>query len=264
MTCHVTCHVTVTVIFSDSDSDFPGWSGFNQLLSKNDPQPTIVGPLPIVNAAAHEFETLWTVIPKCQAMTKLTHGRYSIITFDEALYSKAKMLQWTRTDECKNLVVMLGGFHTQMTFSKVIGKYVESSGLSDIWVESEVFGETTAMNVVKGKVWNRVVRAHKLSYEALWRVLWPLFLAWAQENGKDLDGSLGDLTQKLAEGFSNRKNEERDVAFETLMETLVQMTGFIEGFDEAHKDNATFSYWRKYMHLVSILLRFTRALREGD
>lgn len=80
---------------------------------------------------------------------------------------------------------MLGGFHTQMIFSIVIGQYVESSGLSDIWAESEVFRETTAINVVKGKMWNRLTRAHKLSYKALWRVLWPLFLTWTQENGKD-------------------------------------------------------------------------------
>jgi hypothetical protein len=118
----------------------PGWTGFNQVLSKSDEKPTVVGPLPIVNAPAHQFETLWTVILKCQAMTHLRHGLYSVITLDEALYCKAKMLQWSKSTECKNLVIMLGGFHAQMTFSKVIGKYVESSGLSDIWEESGVFG----------------------------------------------------------------------------------------------------------------------------
>ena len=29
-----------------------------------------------------------------------------------------------------------------------------TSGISDIWVESEVFGETTAENIIKGKLWN--------------------------------------------------------------------------------------------------------------
>ncbi|KAL9979291.1 hypothetical protein ACROYT_G016935 [Oculina patagonica] len=225
----------------------PGWTGFNHLLSKNDPQPTIIGPLPILNAAAHEFDTLWTVILKY-----------------EALYNKAKMLQWTRTEECKDVVIMLGGFHTQMTFSKVIGKYMESSGLSDIWVESEVFEDSTALNVLKGKVWNRVIRAHKLSYEALWRVLWPLFLAWSQENGKNLDGSLEVLGRKLAEGFSTGTNEERDAAYASLMEALTRIPEVIEEFEAAHADSATFCYWRKYMYMVSILLRFTRALREGD
>jgi hypothetical protein len=54
-------------------------------------------------------------------------------TKDEALYNKAKMLQWEKTGEFKNVVIMLGGFHTQMTFSKAIGKYLASSGICDMW-----------------------------------------------------------------------------------------------------------------------------------
>ena len=47
-----------------------------------------------------------------------------------------------------------------MTFSKVIEKYMESSVLSDICVESEVLGKTTVMNILKGTPVE----------------LWPLFL----------------------------------------------------------------------------------------
>lgn len=142
----------------------PGWSGFNQLLSTDGSQPTNVGPLPIINAPAHGFDTLWPVILQCQAMTKLREGNYTVVTMqDEALYNKAKMLQWAKTEEFKNVVIMLGGFHTQMTFSKAIGKYLASSGICDMWIESEIFGETTAENIMKGKLWNRVIRAHKLS-----------------------------------------------------------------------------------------------------
>ena len=49
---------------------------------------------------------------------------------------------------------MLGGFHTQMTFANVIGKYLESSGMAEMWAESDVFGETTAGNIIKRKLWN--------------------------------------------------------------------------------------------------------------
>ena len=110
----------------------------------------MVGPLPILNAPAHN--TLWTVILRCKAMTRLRNGKYTVITIDEGLYNKAKMLQWAKTQEFKNVIVVLGGFNIQMTFSKVIGKYLESSGISDICAESEVFGETTAENILKGKL----------------------------------------------------------------------------------------------------------------
>jgi len=38
----------------------------------------------------------------------------------------------------------------------------------------------------------------------------------------------------------------------------------LEEFDRAKCEDATFKYWRTYMHLVSVLLRFTRAIRGGN
>ena len=59
--------------------------------------------------------------------------------------------QWAkcrRVEEC-SYHAYSGGFHTQSNISKVIGKYMESSGMCHILVESEVFGETTAENILK-------------------------------------------------------------------------------------------------------------------
>ena len=90
----------------------PGWSGFNQLTTgKELPEVTIVGPLPIVNAPAHEYETLWTVLRRCQAMTALRGGIYTVVTMDEGLYNKAKMLQWEKTEHLKNVVLVLVSTH---------------------------------------------------------------------------------------------------------------------------------------------------------
>ena len=161
-----------------------------------------MGPLPIVNTPVHEFETLWTVILRCNAKTRVRNGKYTVVTMDEGLYNKAKTLQWEKTEEFRNVIIILGCFHTQMTFTKVIGKYLESSGMSEIWAESEVFGENTAGNKMKGKLWNRVLRAHRLSYEALWRVRWPLLIKWTQEKGEGVDKTLEDLSAKLAPEFT--------------------------------------------------------------
>ena len=57
-------------------------------------------------------------------MTHLRNGKFTVITMDEGLYNKAKMLQWGKTQVLKDVIIVLGGFHTQMTFSKVIGKYL--------------------------------------------------------------------------------------------------------------------------------------------
>ena len=222
----------------------PGWSGFNQLLSTDESQVTIVGPLPIVNAPAHEFETLWTVILRCKAMTRVRNGKYTVVTMDEGLYYKAKMLQWEKTEEFKNVIFILGGFHTQMTFTKVIGKYLESSGMSDIWAESEVFGENTAGNILKGKLWNRVLRAHKLSYEALWRVLWPLLIKWAEEKGGGVDKMLEDLSAKLAIEFTS--GEDNPATDATACSSLLSEVGQVV-FD--HRIFHTYIYIYIYIYI---------------
>ena len=82
-----------------------------------------------------------------------------------------------------------------MTFSEVIGKYLQSSGMAEMWAESEVFGETTAGDILKGKLWNRVLRAHKLSYdhEALWRVLWPILTKWEKDRDDNECNTLVNL-----------------------------------------------------------------------
>ena len=133
----------------------------------------------------------------------------------------------------------------------------------DIWVESEIFGETTAGNILRGKLWNHVIRAHKLTYEALWRVLWPIIVAWARDGGHDDEGELAALPVKLAAGFSLEDAIDSPV-YRHAVNEMGHVLDIIAQFDEAHQHNPTLCYWRQYMLLVSILLRFTRAIREGD
>ncbi len=49
-----------------------------------------------------------------------------------------------------------------------------------------------------------------------------------------------------------------------MLDHLAEIPCALKEFDESHGDNPTFHYWRQYMDMVSILLRFTRALRSGN
>lgn len=243
----------------------PAWTGFNQQISSVRPLPSTVGHLPIINAVAHDYDTIWTVMQNCQHMTKSLNQRYTVLTFDEQLYCKARMLKWHRPNECQNIVVMLGGFHIQMTFAKVIGKYMENSGLHDVWVESGVFGENTADNIMKGKLWNRVIRAHKLTFEALWAILWPALEQWAAETNRIIDSEIKHTATKLAKAFTN--DDEKDIiekANKELVSCLQNIPQLLTEFEEHNNEAPTFTFWRQYMELVGILLRFIRATREGN
>ena len=189
---------------NDKEQHIPAWTGFNQALDEKgkDVPVTIIGHLPIINAPAHDYDVLWTVMGKCMAITEKLGQDFCVLTLDEQLYSKAKLLQWFKKEECEKMILMLGGFHTQMNFAKIIGKHMADSGLKEIWTDSSLFGENTAGRILQGKGWNRVIRAHKLTLEALWRILWPQFKDWLADNGKTIDPRIVECAKNMGRGFS--------------------------------------------------------------
>ena len=64
-----------------------------------------------------------------------------------------------------------------LTETTLLEKKYKNSGLEDLLIESGVYGADTTTAVVKEKSYNRVVRAHKLVTEALFRLMWQSFLA---------------------------------------------------------------------------------------
>ena len=52
---------------------------------------------------------------------------------------------------------------------------MDSCGLAEAWVESGLLGEGTVQLALAGKAYNKALRAHKLTLQALWRLLMPSF-----------------------------------------------------------------------------------------
>ena len=56
--------------------------------------------------------------------------------------------------------------------------HYQNSGIEDVLVESGAYGPGTVTSLMKGKSYNRGVRAHKLTIEALFRLMWLAFICW--------------------------------------------------------------------------------------
>ena len=72
----------------------PGWSGFNSLVFLETTLPTVIGYCPMINGSSTEFSTIYTVIKKAQNMCTSLSQKDVVITFDQAIYSKAKQIMW--------------------------------------------------------------------------------------------------------------------------------------------------------------------------
>ena len=68
----------------------PGWSGFNSVVSLRVANLTTIGYYPIFPASPTEYSTIYTVMKTAQKICRNLGQDFTIITFDEAIYSKRK------------------------------------------------------------------------------------------------------------------------------------------------------------------------------
>jgi hypothetical protein len=127
------------------------WSAFHQSISSINPDLTIVGYMPIVQAPAHEIDTLNTVVQKCMYISDRLGQRHTVLTVDQALYFKLMDLKWSVPEYRERLVPRMGGLHIAMNFLKCIGDHMSGSGLYELWMECELLGPVAAQNVLAGK-----------------------------------------------------------------------------------------------------------------
>ena len=90
------------------------------------------------------------------------HKVIAIITFDQPLYWKAAeiILDEPQTSQLKNIVLMLGSFHTFMNLLGAIGTLMQGTGLQNIL--ELVYGENAVVHMMTGKSVQRAFRGHLL------------------------------------------------------------------------------------------------------
>jgi hypothetical protein len=245
----------------------PAWSGFNRAFSSTDPDITRIGYCTLFAASPTNPSTVYAVMKTVQNISKKLQQSHSVITFDQAIYCKAKEIQWNCPEEFSDTVIRLGGFHIAMTFLATIGKRFEGTGFEDVLIEAGVYGSTTAECIIKGKQYNRSIRAHKLLYEAMAHLRWQSAKEWLA-SGPDSQIDLTELDTQISSLQDALKSDDGEVFRKTTEEvspSLMMIKKAIDSFREfGRRQSATFTLWDEYIHMVGILLRFIRSERDGN
>ena len=105
---------------------------------------------------------------------------------------------------------------------KAVGRHYTNSGLQSVLAESSVFGDNTASNNMSAKSYNRTIRGHKLTLDALRLILWPQFLGLAKYQGFD-DADLHRLSQQLAQSLDDNGEDETQSEVMQQLEDAVQL-----------------------------------------
>ena len=113
----------------------------------------------------------------------VTGSKRTIVTLDLQLYSKFLQLRQDR-EIYENYVFRLGELHAVFAILKVIEKYIESSGLDSMFLESGTYGEVTLKQILQGKHMRRKVGGNISMHLALTRIC---FKECQTSNGKYKD-----------------------------------------------------------------------------
>ncbi|EDO42601.1 predicted protein [Nematostella vectensis] len=163
------------------------------------------------------------------------------------------------------MIIRMGGFHIALNFIAAIGKMFQDSSIEDLLIESGVFGCSTASSLLKGKSYNRGVRAHKLLLEALLRLQWRAFGEWIsveKHAGAIDEDKLVTIIQACRQSSSGG---DLKVAFYRLCERLPALTDLFSEFRrQVSQQSNLFRFWDLYIDAVMLLLCFIRAEREGS
>ena len=104
-----------------------------------------------------------------------------VCVYDQAIYAKAKEIQLKEPKKFEKLFLMMGTFHILMMSLGVIGTRFKDAGLKDVYIQSQIIAEGSIDSVLRGKQYNRGIRAHKIFWEALWCLILEKF---ESETGK--------------------------------------------------------------------------------
>ena len=247
----------------------PGWSGFNSILYPDLPIASNIGYCPMIDGPSTEFSTVYTVLKHAQMISASLGQADSVITFDLAIYTKAKQIQMKFPDEFSDTIIRLGGFHIVLNYLSLLGKKFHSSGLDDLLIESGVYAAGTTSALMKGKSYNRGIRAHKLCMEALFRLMWNAFVAWyaTHDAGDDESRVDEDALINKVEACRHAIATKMDVPRSTKeleCETEALMSQFHVFKNESRAKSTMFSFWEEYGYMVKLLLQFVKAERTGN
>jgi len=167
-----------------------GWTSFNEKHPETESEVSTVGYMPIILAPAHDVDILNTVVQRIIEVAESFNQKHVVLTVDQALFPLLVELKWVVPEYKDTLIPRLGGLHTSMNFLKVLGQHIQDSGLPTIWIESDIVGPRTVERALARKDYNKSLRVHKVTLQAMWQLLLLQLLVYMEEKDNEMKQGL--------------------------------------------------------------------------
>ena len=199
--------------FSPDEQKVPGWTGFyHQVLTPTQDDNHISKTFYLASIAQPptKISTVQGVLCQVKQKAEALKNKEADFVLDHAIYCKVlEVIMDTRNLQLRNFVnLRIGAFHASCIFIAAIGKRFRAAGLKDVCIEGSLIGIGSVDRVLKGKQYNKGVRALKIIYEALQRLKLKAFKRWLRkENKEDILVDYLESTELLQLINNTKKNK---------------------------------------------------------
>ena len=189
------------LVYATRSKNVPTWSSYNSVLNHSLPLTKVSMP-PLIAAPPHEFSTLLTIFRQAERIKTLVVGvnQKTVITLDMGLYKPAKQLEYALECCQGKWILRPGELHTVMAQLRTIGSYIESSGLDDVWTESDIYGPATVKQILEGKNMKRGIEAHVTTLQALFSLYAEEFFIQHPKLKEDLQSHVKAMDKAWEKG----------------------------------------------------------------
>lgn len=232
----------------------PGWSGYmhNCYDDRKDFETSYVLALPFIDVNPGNPTAIFSALSYAANQSKLA-DQPCIVTFDQPLFLKAAdiVANAAGNSNIANVIVRLGGFHLVMSFLGCLGKFLEGSGIEEVW--STVYGKATLPHLLSGHAYARSYRAHMMTQAALMMLIleeFPDLKLQIATNLEDINRQILAKEKSIEEAIDDCKTKEVMSLFEEKCKLL-------------RERNRTSKLWIQEFQLVNLILDFILAERIG-
>lgn len=185
------------------------------------------------------------------------HSITPIITFDQPLYWKASeiILDAPQNSHLKDIVLLLGCFHTLMNLLGAIGSLMNGTGLKDIL--QVIYGETPVVHMLTGKAVQRAIRGHLLIDKCLSHMIVSDI---AGDNPQF--ASLVDQSEEMyCSLLAGQTSLESVVTSDTMVKINAELN---KRKTEVHAKSKTSQLWLNYQKMLAVARALIMADRTGS
>ena len=156
-------------------------------------------------------------------------------------------------------------YHIVLNFLSLLGKKFADSGLDDLLIESGVYAAGSTSTLMKGKSYNRGIRAHKLCLEVFFRLMWDAFILWYESQDEKIPEE--PFLQKIVDcvrAVESDKESARE-RVRKITTDLTEITDLFAIFKSENQERSNlFAFWDEYCSMVTTPLQFLTAERTGN